>query len=408
MDHDVVVVGAGLAGLQCARLLEQHGLDVAVLEASDGVGGRVRTDVVDGFRCDRGFQVLNPAYTELRRSVDVAALRIQKFDAAAGVRRGDGIDVLADPRRVPSRLADTLRSPLVELRRLPALAAWLATGLDPRTRRRQERDLAWHDSLDAAGVRGPLRDLVLEPFLAGVILEDEGRTSAAFVRELVGWFLLGTPGLPAAGMGALPDWIHDGLRAPAVLGTRVDSVRRTGDGWAVGAGDAVRRAPSVVVAAEAPAAAGLLDLPETPMKGEATWWFAAESAPSELGCLVLPGETDGPLIDTAVVSNAAPSYTPDGRALIQASALLPRGAALPAEADVRRQLAAIWSADTAAWDLLTVHEVRRALPEQPPGLVADRPVALGDGLYVCGDHRTDGSTQGALRSGRRAAEALLA
>lgn len=408
MDHDVVVVGAGLAGLQCARLLEQHGLDVAVLEASDGVGGRVRTDVVDGFRCDRGFQVLNPAYTELRRSVDVAALGIQKFDAAAGVRRGDGIDVLADPRRVPSRLADTLRSPLVELRRLPALAAWLATGLDPCTRRRQERDLAWHDSLDAAGVRGPLRDLVLEPFLAGVILEDEGRTSAAFVRELVGWFLLGTPGLPAAGMGALPDWIHDGLRAPAVLGTRVDSVRRAGDGWAVGAGDAVRRAPSVVVAAEAPAAAGLLDLPETPMKGEATWWFAAESAPSELGCLVLPGETDGPLIDTAVVSNAAPSYTPDGRALIQASALLPRGAALPAEADVRRQLAAIWSADTAAWDLLTVHEVRRALPEQPPGLVADRPVALGDGLYVCGDHRTDGSTQGALRSGRRAAEALLA
>ncbi|MEX5300257.1 FAD-dependent oxidoreductase [Kocuria sp. CPCC 205292] len=408
MDHDVVVVGAGLAGLQCARLLEQHGLDVVVLEASDGVGGRVRTDVVDGFRCDRGFQVLNPAYTELRRSVDVAALGIQKFDAAAGVRRGDGIDVLADPRRVPSRLADTLRSPLVELRRLPALAAWLAPGLDPRTRRQQDRDRAWHESLDAAGVRGPLRDLVLEPFLAGVILEDEGRTSAAFVRELVGWFLLGTPGLPAGGMGALPDWIHDGLRSPAVLGTRVDSVRRTGDGWAVGAGDAVRWAPSVVVAADAPAAAGLLDLPETPMKGEATWWFAAESAPSELGCLVLPGETDGPLIDTAVVSNAAPSYTPDGRALIQASALLPRGAALPAEADVRRQLAAIWSADTAAWDLLTVHEVRRALPEQPPGLVADRPAALGDGLYVCGDHRTDGSTQGALRSGRRAAEALLA
>lgn len=113
MDHDVVVVGAGLAGLQCAHLLERHGLDVVVLEASDGVGGRIRTDTVDGFRCDRGFQVLNPAYTELRRNVDVAALGIQKFDAAAGVRRGDGIDVLADPRRVPSRLPGTLRSPLV-------------------------------------------------------------------------------------------------------------------------------------------------------------------------------------------------------------------------------------------------------------------------------------------------------
>lgn len=408
MDHDVVVVGAGLAGLQCAHLLERHGLDVVVLEASDGVGGRIRTDTVDGFRCDRGFQVLNPAYTELRRGVDVAALGIQKFDAAAGVRRGDGIDVLADPRRVPSRLPGTLRSPLLELRRLPALAAWLAPGLDPRARRRERRDRPWHESLDAAGVRGPLRDLVLEPFLAGVILEDEGRTSAAFVRELVGWFLLGTPGLPTGGMGALPAWIHDGLRSPAVLGTRVDAVERTGNGWTVGAGDAAWRASSVVVATEGPAAARLLDLPDTPMKGEATWWFAADAAPSELGCLVLPGESTGPLVDTAVVSNAAPSYAPDGRALIQATALLPRGAELPAEADVRRQLGTIWSADAAAWDLLTVHEVRRALPEQPPGLVADRPAALGDGLYVCGDHRTDGSTQGALRSGRRAAEALLA
>lgn len=407
MDHDVVVIGAGLAGLQCARLLEQRGLDVVVLEASDGVGGRVRTDLVDGFRCDRGFQVLNPAYPELRRSVDVAALRLQPFDAAAGVPRGDGTDVLADPRRLPRRLPGTLASPLVELRRLPAPAAWLAPLLVPRGRRR-ERDRPWHESLDAAGVRGSLRDQVLEPFLAGVILEDEGRTSAAFVRELVGWFLLGTPGLPAEGMGALPAWIHDGLRTPAVLGTRAEALERTGTGWTVGAGTGSWRAPSVVVAAEAPSAARLLDLPGTPMKGEATWWFAAEPVPSELGCLVLPGETSGPLVDTAVVSNAAPTYAPDGRALVQATALLPRGAALPTEREVRRQLGEIWRADASAWELLTVHEVRQALPEQPPGLVADRPAALGGGLFVCGDHRTSGSTQGALRSGRRAAEALLA
>jgi predicted NAD/FAD-dependent oxidoreductase len=408
VDHDVVIVGAGLAGLQCARLLEQHGLDVVVLEASDGVGGRVRTDVVDGFRCDRGFQVLNPAYTELRRSVDVPALGLQKFDAAAGVRRGDGIDVLADPRRVPSRLAGTLGSPLVELPRLPALLAWLAPVLDPRAAHREELDRPWHESLDAAGVRGPLRDLVLEPFLAGVILEDGGRTSAAFVRQLVGWFLLGTPGLPAGGMGALPEWIHDGLRARAVLGARVETLERTASGWTVGAGGGSWRAPSVVVATDGPAAGGLLDLPAVPMKGEATWWFAPDRAPSDLRSLVLPGETTGPLIDTAVVSNAAPSYAPAGRALVQASALLPRGAALPAEADVRRQLSGIWGADAGAWELLTVHEVRDALPEQLPPFVAERPAALGDGVFVCGDHRTTGSSQGALRSGRRAAEALLA
>ncbi|GGG52815.1 oxidoreductase [Kocuria dechangensis] len=408
MDHDVVIVGAGLAGLQCARLLEQHGLDVAVLEASDGVGGRVRTDLVDGFRCDRGFQVLNPAYPELRRSVDVPALRLQKFEAAAGVRRGDGIDVLADPRRSPARLAETLRSPLVELRRVPALLAWLAPVLDPRAERREEHDRSWFESLDAAGVHGPLRELVLEPFLAGVILEDEGRTSAAFVRQLVGWFLLGTPGLPAEGMGALPAWLHDGLRARAVLGTRVESLERTGSVWTVGAGENSWRAPAVVVATDAPAASGLLDLPTAAMKGEVTWWFAPDRAPSGLRAQVLPGGTTGPVVDTAVVSNAAPSYAPEGRSLVQATALLPRGAAVPPEADVRRQLAEIWQADAAAWDLLTVHEVRGALPEQLPPLVAARPAALGNGLFVCGDHRTTASTQGALLSGRRAAEALLA
>src|SRR3954468_20453441 len=101
MDAEVIVVGAGVAGLRCGAELEAAGVDVRVLERADAVGGRVRTDVVDGFRCDRGFQLLNPAYPAARRPLAVSALQLRQFGAGALVRRDRGLVVVADPRREP-------------------------------------------------------------------------------------------------------------------------------------------------------------------------------------------------------------------------------------------------------------------------------------------------------------------
>uniref|UniRef100_UPI003D7C6EE3 FAD-dependent oxidoreductase n=1 Tax=Kineococcus sp. SYSU DK018 TaxID=3383139 RepID=UPI003D7C6EE3 len=103
---DVVVVGAGLAGLACARHLSAAGLQVAVVEASDGVGGRVRSDVVDGFRVDRGFQLVNPAYPELHKVLDVAALRLQPFDAGVAVVRAARGSAVHYPPPPPARLGE--------------------------------------------------------------------------------------------------------------------------------------------------------------------------------------------------------------------------------------------------------------------------------------------------------------
>lgn len=84
----VVVVGAGLAGLACAQRLTRAGVDVLVLEASDAAGGRVGTDVVDGFRCDRGFQLVNPSYPALTQVVALAALDLRPFAAGVVVAAG--------------------------------------------------------------------------------------------------------------------------------------------------------------------------------------------------------------------------------------------------------------------------------------------------------------------------------
>ncbi len=289
MDCDVVVVGAGLAGLRCAHALAGAGLAVEVWEAADGVGGRVRTDHEDGHLLDRGFQVLNPAYPAVRRWVDVAALDLGRFAAGVAVRRADRLVVAADPRRAPRHLPATLRSGYVRPAELIALARWAAPALGPVGRLLAADDTTLRRSLDAARVRGRIRQEVLEPFLQGVLLEADGSTSATFARLLVRMFLLGTPGLPAAGMGALPAQLAARLDGPVHLGLRVHEVAPVPGGVRVSAEGRRVTARAAVVATDPVSAAALTGVPAPPMKGLVTDWFTTDEAPTTLPMLVLDG-----------------------------------------------------------------------------------------------------------------------
>ncbi|WP_209020560.1 FAD-dependent oxidoreductase [Nocardioides sp. 1609] len=410
-ETDVVVVGAGLAGLRCALELELAGLDVVVLEAADAVGGRIRTEAVDGFLVDRGFQLLNPAYPELEGVVDVAALGLQPFgagvvalaDGPAHLRLGHplhapgllGSTLLAGGRR-PGQVAGILRwaRPLATPRRHRPLAEVLARRPD-RTRR---------EALDRAGASGVLRRAV-DRFLAGVLLEDDGSTADDYAQLLLWMFVRATPGLPREGMGALPHQLASRLARPVVLDTAAEAV----SGRRVRTAGTTYTARAVVVATGGEEAAGLLrtEVPRT--RGVTTaWWSAPERRPTH-GLLHVDARTEpgGPVVNCAVVSDAAPSYAPSGRHLVQASALLAPGRATSEDA-LRRHAAEILAVDPAGWELVARHDVARALPAQPSPFSARRPVALGDGRFVCGDHRDTASIQGALVSGRRAAAAVVA
>lgn len=405
---EVIVVGAGLAGLRCAGVLQQAGLDVTVLEAADRVGGRVATDVVDGFLVDRGFQVLNPAYPALAGAVDVAALRMQPYGAGVLVRTSDGLRTLAHPVRAPKELRRTLSSGLLGLRDVAGLVRWLAPVLAAPQRSLGSPDRAWGTALDELHVTGELRG-VLERFLAGVLVESRGETSARFVRLLLRSFVLGSPGVPRDGMRALPAQLAASLR-DVRLGTRVESVSAGPGQPAVVADEQRLTARAVVVATDAPAARTLVDLPPGGTRGLVTWWFAAESPPTASRMLAVDGRGDGappgPVWNTGVASNAAPSYAPAGRHLVHATTLLDRPDGEAPEADVRRHLAAIYGCDTGSWGVVARHRIEHALPATPPGQCLRRPVRLGDRLFVCGDHRDTASIQGALVSGRRTAEAV--
>lgn len=411
MNAEVIVIGAGLAGLRCARRLTELGHEVTVLEASDAVGGRVRTDVVDGFRCDRGFQVLNPAYPAVRAWVDVEALRLQEFGSGVLVRSEEGLRVLADPVREPGLALRTVTSGYLRPLELAALGRWTARVLaDPRGVIRQ-RDTTLAESLDAAGVTGRLRREVLDPFLAGVLADSHGASSANFTKLLVRMFALGRPGLPEGGMSALPDQLATRL-TDLRLNSTVESIRpRTQGKVEVRTPDGALRARVVVVATDPVTAARLTPVPEPDTRGLVTWWFEAPRPPSRLPLLAVDGRRQGPLTpgpvwNAAVVSAAAPSYAPPGRHLVEATCLLDRPDGDATEDEVLRHVGQIYGCDTSGWRTVVRHRIPVALPAMPPPLRPRSWVTAGDGVFVCGDHRDTPSIQGALVSGNRTAHTV--
>jgi phytoene dehydrogenase-like protein len=402
--HDVVVVGGGLAGLRAAQLLCRRGLDVVVLEAADRPGGRVATDVVDGFRCDRGFQVLNTSYPALRAAADLDALDLRAFTPAAAVRDADGLHVYGDPRRRPALTPRMALDPLVPLRDKAALGAWTARILAAGPRRvvaHGGRSAA--ADLAAAGVRGPVLDRVLRPFLSGVLGEGELATSAAYVRLVWRAFAIGTIAVPAAGMGAIPAQLAAGLPDGVLrLGRRVEAVRA----GAVRVDGDELSARAVVVATDPVTASALLPGVAAPrMYSLTTLYFVASAPPAHEPTLHLDG-TGGPLANTVVLTEAAPGYSPDHRALVSSS-FLGTADRVP-EPVVRRELGRLYGVATDGWEHLHTAEIPRALPALPAASPLRHDVVLGDGVFVAGDHRDTPSQQGALVSGRRAAQAVLA
>ncbi|MFZ2016911.1 MAG: NAD(P)/FAD-dependent oxidoreductase [Nocardioides sp.] len=407
MDAEVIVVGAGLAGLRCAGVLAEAGREVLVLEAGDAPGGRIRTDRVDGFLVDRGFQLLNPAYPAVRRWVDTEALRLQPFRAGVAAVTDDGRTMLGHPLRAPGLLGPTLRTTLTRPRDTAALLRWAAPLLRPRrgiplsqvVARRDDVDRA--TALDRRGVDGVVRR-VLDCFLAGVLLEDDGTTADQFVLLLAWMFARGLPSLPAAGMQALPAQLARPLGERVRFGHQVTTVEPT----AVVTDERRWTARRIVVATGAPDAHRLTGVPVPATKGVTTvWWGATEVPDSALLHVDARSHPTGPLVNTAVVSRVAPSYAPPGRHLVQGSALVRPGRDVD-ERDLRRHAGDLLDTDPTGWEVVARHDVAHALPAQPAPFSLSRPVTVGD-LVVCGDHRDTGSIQGALVSGQRAADAVL-
>jgi phytoene dehydrogenase-like protein len=397
MDAEVTIVGAGLAGLTAAHHLAAAGRTVTVLEAGDAVGGRVRTEHVDGYLLDRGFQVFNTAYPEPARVLDIEALHLRPFTPGALLMRAGGRHRVGNPLRSPLSLAATVTAPLGPLPgrlALAALSAKIATLPVDRLLAHPETTTGRY--LRDAGVSVEVVEGFLRPFLSGVFLERELTTSSRLFALVWRCFLRGTSALPEAGIGEIPAQLARGLPPGSVLVKRpVDTL------------DELRAGSPVVLVATDPATAHAL-LPELgpapAMTSVTTFYHSCAEPPVGEPVLCLDGESRSPITNAVELTAAAPSYAPPGRHLVATSVL---GTEVD-EPTVRAGLRDWFGAAVAEWELVETVRLGQATPRQTPPLgCLRRPVRARPGVFVAGDHRDTASVQGACVSGRRAAAAIL-
>lgn len=410
-SSSVVIIGAGLAGLTCARHLQKRGVDCTILEASDGIGGRVRTDIVDGFRLDRGFQVMLTAYPETQRELDYDALDLHTFYDGAVVRCNGSFHRIADPFRHPFDAPRMLFSPVGTLGdKLRVARARQQLTSESVAAIMARPELTTQEALrDRWGFSEVMIDRFFRPFFGGIFFDTDLQASSRMFEFIFKMFSEGQAALPADGMQAIPEQIASHLEQDTVrLNAPVEAVE--GNTVVLRSGESLTP-EAIVVATEAPTANRLLGN-GAPAEHRSTvcMYFAADESPLDTPILVLNGDGSGPVNNVSVPSDVAPSYAPAGQSLVSVVIV---GDPEQSDADlqraVRQQLIDWFGLAAGGWKHLRTVHVPYALPEQAPPFLSPpaRPVRRRPGLYVCGDHTRTASLNGALNSGRDAARAVL-
>jgi phytoene dehydrogenase-like protein len=416
----VVIVGAGLAGLTCARHLHKQRVRVTLLEASDDVGGRVRSDKVDGYTLDRGFQVLFDQYPAVRRNLDLKALRLQPFDPGAIICRDGYRTVLTDPLRDRNwrDLREAFRTGTIPLDdKLRVLRLALQSRDTEHDQDAEPDDRSTIAFLREYGFSDDTIDSFFKPFYGGIFLERALTTTAAAFRFYFRMLATGQTTLPADGIGAITKQLAAPLQQAGVIWTnaRVESLIKEGDrvvGVRLADGEELR-SDAVVLATDAPTAAKLADLAVPDGVQQTTAIYFAGTQPLYKGRkIVLNANADAFVNNAQLLSNVAPSYAPPDRHLLSAAVLGDPQMDDDALADaVRNDLRRMFAGNARAlaaletYDLLRVYRIRYAQFTQLPGIYSRLPgnTTHTPGLYVAAEWTEASSINGAMTSGERCA-----
>jgi phytoene dehydrogenase-like protein len=416
----IVIIGGGLAGLAAASELNHRSIPFVMIEADDRWGGRLRSDRVDGFLIDRGFQVLQTAYPEARKQLDYAALKLRNFQPGALIRTRGRFVEMSDPWRRPSSALATLFNGVGTLG-----DRWRLAKLRGRLVRQSiDAILSSPDEstadflLKTCGFSRDLVDRFFRPWFSGVFLENKLETSCRFFQFVFKMLAQGDAALPEQGMQAIPQQLVAKLPESSLrLNTRVAGL--TAESVQLTSGERIAAA-GIVLATEGSAAACLLGksgiaklpasaLQPTEFQSTLCFSFAAPQSPHATRMLMLNGELTGPIAHLSIPSNVAPSYAPAGKSLISVTAMVSsRDQAAALREPVQAQLRDWFGPQVEKWSLIAESFVPEALPRQLPGSFqrASAEYQLAPRLVRCGDYLGTASINGALLAGREAVEHL--
>ena len=405
----VIIVGAGMAGLSCALHLQASGLKLRLIDSGDGVGGRVRTDVVDGFLLDRGFQVYLDAYPEAGTLLDLKALDLRKFEPGALVFNGKRLKRLMDVFRRPTSAWTSATAPIggfIDKLRVGLMRSLILGSTLEQIANREDRKTESY--LRGRGFSEAMIDSFFRSFYGGIFLESELRTSSRMFEFTFKMLGQGSATLPAKGMGEIPKQLAARLPPDSItLNQKVVSL--DAHSVTLSSGEQIH-GRAVVLATNAASVGSLLpDLKERmpEWRSVTNLYFCAPSSPINESIICLNGSGEGFVNNVCALTDVSPDYSPDERALISVSVLgLHPEEGLPAK--VQQELMGWFGECVAQWCHVRTDLIPEALPEQTPkaqkcklGFIQQK------GIYVCGDHTTSASIEGAVISGKRAAEAII-
>ena len=408
--HPVVIVGAGVAGLTCARYLQDFGIASTVLEAADGVGGRVRTDKYEGFLLDHGFQVFLTTYPEAKRLLRYEALQLKNFRSGAVVRDGKGVFEVKNPLKEPLSVFSAITAPmgsLADKMRVAQLAFKLTRNTDAQLLAQPATTtLEW---LRANGLSEKMIRGFFKPFFGGVFLERELRTASNFFQFVFRHFVIGDAALPARGIRAIPEQIASQLPADCIR-KNVEVLRIAGKTLYLPGGETIHPA-TLVLAVDESAVATLMGKsgPDTAKVFNTTTctYFAADQSPAPNRLLTLHTDDASLVHNLCVPSDVAPTYAPEGQSLISVST---QGEVPASEKElvegIRQELVGWYGEPVRKWRHLKTYRIPCALPQYPPSATEPLALQLGEHLYRCGDYTRYPSLNAAMQSGRQVAEMI--
>ena len=408
MSIDTIIVGAGLSGLACAKFLVENGHTCRILEAAERPGGRIRTDVVDGFRLDRGFQVFLTAYPEAQNVLDYQSLNLKKFKSGALIRYEEEFcrvsDIIRHPADLPGNLF-TKAASLADKLKIASLRS--EVGRQSLEAIEQSENVTTAERLKQYGFSSRIISSFFRPFFGGVFLEPELQTSRRMFDFVFKMFAEGDATVPAKGMEEIPKQLAANLPAGTIqCDATVASV--SSNRVVLESGESFD-GKNVVIATDQNSSNRLLDSQSCDQCGVTCLYFAADHSPISEPILVLNGdELDGPINNLCVPTDVSDDYSADNRSLISISVL---GTGFDVEQLTGRVLdqAKTWYGNQVEqWKFLKSYEIPSALPNQSCANLdtVQKPLVPQNGIFRAGDYLHYASIQGALESGRKIGQAI--